>query len=119
MTDRKNNINSNNRDMKKIMFFLCMVMFMNMPCFAETFSAANDDGISITYETTSDSTVSVVQGESSYAGDIVIPDSVLNDDIWYDVNAIGNYAFYQCTNLITATIPNSVKSIGYRAFENC
>ena len=35
------------------------------------------------------------------------------------VTAIGDYAFYDCSNLNTATIPNSVKSIGKSAFAYC
>lgn len=35
------------------------------------------------------------------------------------VTSIGEMAFYYCTNLISVTIPNSVTSIGYGAFYNC
>lgn len=40
----------------------------------------------------------------------IIGDSVTN---------IGFYAFYECNNLTSITIPNSVTSIGYYAFYNC
>jgi hypothetical protein len=36
-----------------------------------------------------------------------------------DSESIGNNAFYNCTNLISITIPDSVTSIGYRAFHSC
>lgn len=35
------------------------------------------------------------------------------------VTSIGSYAFYQCTNLSSITIPNSVTIIGDYAFSNC
>ena len=42
--------------------------------------------------------------------DLTIPNSV---------TSIGNYAFYDYTNLTSVTIPNSVTSIGQEAFHNC
>ncbi len=36
-----------------------------------------------------------------------------------NLEAIGNRAFYSCTNLMTVTIPNTVTSIGSLAFQDC
>ena len=37
----------------------------------------------------------------------------------YGVKSIGSYACYNCTNMTSVTIPNSVTSIGYDAFYGC
>ncbi len=36
-----------------------------------------------------------------------------------DVDHIGAYAFYNCTNIVSVMIPNVVASIGHHAFYNC
>lgn len=89
-----------------------------------------------------DKTVSVTQGPNKYEGDIKIPASIqfstqelpvtsIEDEAFYEcadlnsvdipnsVTSIGNYAFESCINLVTIEIPNSVTSIGKAAFEFC
>ena len=78
---------------------------------------------------------------NSYAGDIVIPESIMIDDVTYSVTAIGDEAFYEseitsvkipssvtsigqgafwtCINLSDVTLPNSITTIGHSAFECC
>ena len=36
-----------------------------------------------------------------------------------DLSAIGNFAFYDCTNLALTSLPEGITSIGYGAFYNC
>ena len=52
-----------------------------------------------------------------YFGHIVIPETVVYNDVSYSVTSIGNYAFHNCSLLQGVTIPNTVKSIGYDAFS--
>ena len=47
---------------------------------------------------------------------IIIPSKSPNDDV---VIKIGSKAFKNNKNIISVTIPNTVKTIGYSAFENC
>lgn len=54
-----------------------------------------------------------------YTGDVVIPESVTYDDVVYSVTSIGYYAFYQCSNLTSVTIPDGVTSIADGAFSGC
>ena len=63
--------------------------------------------------------VHAVMGGNSYFGEIVIPESVINDATSYTVIGIGTYAFFHCSGLTSVTIPNSVTSIGGSAFSGC
>ena len=45
--------------------------------------------------------------------------SITTVEIGEDVTSIGNYAFENCTGLISVTIPDSVTSIGNSAFDGC
>lgn len=59
------------------------------------------------------------QGTIEYQGVIVIPSSVVNNGITYNVTSIDFLAFYNCTGLTSVTIPNSVATIYCSAFEGC
>ena len=48
-------------------------------------------------------------------GDIIIPDTING----LPVTGIGDWAFWNCINLTSVTIPNSVTSIGHAAFSSC
>lgn len=56
---------------------------------------------------------------ASYAGDVVIPPSIMYNGIPYDVIRIQDAAFAYCTNLKSVSIPESVKYIGLIAFKGC
>ena len=72
----------------------------------------------IYYDLTNEGAV-VVSGDTPYSGDVVIPASInfLGDD--FPVVSIGDEAFYQCSNLTSITLPESVTSIGGYAFQEC
>ncbi len=56
---------------------------------------------------------------NSYSGDITIPAAVTYDGTTYLVTSIGHSAFFNCMNLTSIEIPNSIISIGSNAFKYC
>ena len=56
---------------------------------------------------------------TNLAGNLVIPDSVQYNSVWYPVTSIGPWVFSHCSELTSVTIGNSVTSIGKYAFINC
>ena len=75
----------------------------------------------IRYVVTGSNTVAVASSlDSSYSGDIIIPETV-NDDSQstYTVTAINDSAFAECNDLTRVVVPNTVTAIGVRAFHRC
>lgn len=54
-----------------------------------------------------------------YSGDIVVPEAITYNGIQCNVTSIGEFAFYQCNNLSSVTIPDGVTNIGANAFYEC
>ena len=61
----------------------------------------------------------VTTNPNGYKGNIVIPSSIVYNDVIYSVTSIGGGAFQYCRDLTSVTIPNSVTSIGGGAFYSC
>lgn len=53
------------------------------------------------------------------AGDLTIPASVDYLGVTYTITGISSYAFSECTDLTSVSIPNTVTSIGQGAFYSC
>ena len=64
-------------------------------------------------------TLSVTSGNNKYSGDVIIPSTVTYSNQTLIVTEIGNSAFYNCINLETVVIPNSITEIERCTFQNC
>ena len=56
---------------------------------------------------------------SDYSGSVVIPGNITYEGIEYSVTSVGEYAFRNCNELTSVTIPNSVSCIGNMSFSEC
>lgn len=54
-----------------------------------------------------------------YSGSVEIPSEVTYNKKNYKVTSVDKSAFYQCTGLISITIPSSITSIGSSVFSGC
>lgn len=64
-------------------------------------------------------TAAVTRRADGYKDDIKILASIVKEGLTYTVDEIGNWAFNDCTNLTSITIPDGVTTLGYRAFWGC
>lgn len=102
---------------KRLAFIFCLLNFI-------TASAYDFEVDGICYNITGETTVQVTfryQEDTGldYIGDIVIPSNVDYNGKNYTVNEIRKSAFYNCRQLTSVSIPNTVKSIGNQAFIFC
>lgn len=106
---------------KTLLFLLGLLLLVPLSLRAYNFKSGD-----LYYEIMSDTvpyTVAVVCDLSwnDYASltKVVIPETVVYNDTTYMVTCIGAYAFFECTSLISISIPESVTSIWDYAFSGC
>jgi len=71
------------------------------------------------YSVTSADEVEVAAGEQPYAGYFSLPTTVSHDGHSYQLTAIGDKAFLNCSSLVGVTMPQTLRRIGESAFCNC
>ena len=107
----------------RVLAFL-LISIVSLRCFGVSFTVNG-----IMYELLSETTVAVTYTHAfdestnswstmNYKGvtEVDIPSTVTYGGQTYTVTAIGKYAFRNCADLVSVTIPNTVTSIQYQAF---
>jgi hypothetical protein len=97
--------------MNKIFIATTLALFFITVSFAQTFTV---DGVTYTVIDTDTNEVEVTDGDVTTG--LIIPSTVINDEITYTVTAIGVDAL-PAKGLRNLTLPNTLVTIGSRAFE--
>lgn len=99
--------------MKKILFIISIILCSNIVLAQNTFTIGD-----ITYKPTTETEVKVRDCNSS-ATSIIIPETVTNNGITYNVTCVGEDAFSWCTSLVSIELPSTITTIESFAFYYC
>ena len=96
--------------------FLSLAVLLSLPMLAVEVEI---DGINYDLVAKAKQATVVAKSSGNYSGEVVIPESVVYEGAAYSVTSIGGSAFSDCRGLTSIEIPNSVTSIGDKAFYGC
>ena len=97
-------------------FVLLAALFTVFGCVSLRAQSFEHDGL--TYNVTGGNEVEV-SGYTVEPVNLVIPATVSYEGMDYEVTAVGEWAFYGSSNLVSIEFPDFIKSIGSYAFANC
>ncbi len=107
------------KQLRLIFLFVVLMSMFGAKVFAYDYAFKNEDGVTIYYNSLwpnlYDAEVTY-SDKTKYSGIINIPQSI---NYGMTVVAIGNKAFFECTGLTKAIMPNSVNTIDDYSFYGC
>lgn len=99
---------------KPLLLFACLLCSL-----ASSAYSFEMDGIYYDILSTTDLTVEVVKGDTEYTGDVVVPETVTYRNKKFTVVAVGYRAFDWNKNLVSLTLPETVKDMKSCAVVGC
>lgn len=106
----------NNKSMMKKSLLLILVAIL-LPMTASAYDAVVD-GIYYNLDKAA-KTAEVTSGDNLYVGSISIPQTISFEGVRYQVTSIGESAFKECQELLSADLSVGLLTIGKNAFEGC
>ena len=112
----------------RILLLLTILATTLVSCNHYDMAVENADGVTIYYNLSNDGkeltvigcpTIFIIANTYYYSGDVVIPEEVTYKGVTRKVTSIGDFAFVDCNDLTSITIPNSITRIGDFAFTGC
>ena len=99
--------------------FTSLMTWLILSVFVSISASAYDVEVDGIYYNLANKLAFVTAGDVEYAGEIVIPESIVVNEETYTVKEIQPRAFFGCSGLTSVTIPSSVTSIWSYAFSCC
>jgi len=102
-------------------FMLTMLMCLSMAAAVSAADGSDNTLPFVPYDeqfyiyTVTDGCATIIGRNGELSGDITIPATLGG----YPVTEIGEYAFFNCTNITSVIVPDSIVSIGEGSFLNC
>ena len=97
----------------------CVITVTMIAGLAVGLSACKGDAREYTDFTVTEYNRHLVGFTGAVGEELVIPETIEVDGRQYRMTVIDDYAFYDCINLISVTLPESVMQIGSYAFYSC
>ena len=118
--------------MKKLFLIITAIVAFNLSVIAQAnfdFSATCESGQTLYYKITDEEAQEVALvpptsgGWGNYPrpqGDVIFPETVEHDGTTYDIVAIGDSTFYNCSGITgSIVLPDNIRTIGSVAFYGC
>lgn len=97
---------------------IAFIAFLSCFCFSAKAIRIEYEGVYYDVDTVKWE-ASVSNHPDYYKGSVVIPETIVYNDMNYVVTTVGLHAFYKCVDLTNVSLPNSILTIKSAAFDSC